>query len=195
MKNAIIRASWGNIGRRAASLLACAAVLTLAACSQETPSKPENAAKAAKAAPVEGSSTLSILATTDLRDIEAVAEQIKTATGVQITFKFGGTFESTDLVQNGKAGTDAAWFANAKYLLSDPAGQARVRQQEKIMLSPLVIGLNTSAAKKLKWDNGAKVTWADVKNAAKNGQLRYAMSNPASSNQGFMAVSYHYYIC
>ncbi len=189
MKNAINKVSLGNIGRRAASLLVCAAALALAACGQETPSKPESAAKATgKAASVEGSNTLSILATSDLRDIEEVAAQVKVATGVQITFKFGGTFESTDLVQNGKAGTDAAWFANAKYLLSDPAGQARVRQQEKIMLSPLVIGLNTSAAKKLKWDNGAKVTWADVKNAAKNGQLRYAMSNPASSNQGFMAV-------
>ena len=185
MKNAISKVSWGNLGRRTAHLLVLSSVLILAACSQETPSKPETTAKAA---PVEGSSTLSILATSDLRDIEEIAAQVKTATGVQITFKFGGTFESTDLVQNGKAGTDAAWFANAKYLLSDPAGQARVRQQEKIMLSPLVIGLNTSAAKKLKWDNGAKVTWADVKNAAKNGQLRYAMSNPASSNQGFMAV-------
>ena len=187
MKNAIIRASWSNIARRASYLLGCVVVMTLAACSKEAPPKTESTPKTAAVADA-GSATLSILATSDLRDIEDVAPLIKAATGVQVSFKFGGTFESTDLVQNGKAGTDAAWFANAKYLLSDPAGQARVRQQEKIMLSPLVIGLNASTAKKMRWDNGAKVSWADVRTAAKKGELRYAMSNPASSNQGFMAV-------
>jgi Ca-activated chloride channel homolog len=132
--------------------------------------------------------SLSILATTDLRDIEGIVSQVRTATGIDITFKFGGTFESTELVLNGKAGTDAAWFANAKYLLSDANGQSKVKLQEKIMLSPLVIGVSESSAKQLKWDNNAKVTWADVMKAAKTGKLRYAMSNPASSNQGFMSV-------
>ncbi len=135
-----------------------------------------------------GFNDLSILATSDLRDIEPIIEQIKSVTGVNVTIKFGGTFESTELVQTGKAGTDAAWFANAKYLLSDPTGQSKVKLQEKIMLSPMVIGVSESAAKSLGWGGGAKVTWADVMKAAKSGKLRYAMSNPASSNQGFMSL-------
>jgi Ca-activated chloride channel family protein len=131
---------------------------------------------------------LSILATTDLRDIEAILPQIRAATGIEVSFKFGGTFESTEAVLSGNAGTDAAWFANGKYLLSDTNGQTRVKLQEKIMLSPLVIGVSESSARQLKWDGAAKVTWADVTSAAKTGRLRYAMSNPASSNQGFMSV-------
>jgi Ca-activated chloride channel family protein len=102
--------------------------------------------------------TFSILATSDLRDAEALAGMIQQATGIKVQFVFGGTMESADKVINGKADTDAAWFANAKYVLSDPAGQARVRMQEKIMLSPLVIGVSQSDAQRLGWTGDAKVT-------------------------------------
>ncbi|MDS4057748.1 MAG: VWA domain-containing protein [Candidatus Contendobacter sp.] len=130
----------------------------------------------------------SILATSDLRDAEALAGMIQQATGIKVRFIFSGTMESADKVINGKADADAAWFANAKYVLSDPAGQARVGMQEKIMLSPLVIGVSQSDAQRLGWTGDAKITWKAIAEAAKAGTLRYAMSNPASSNQGFMAL-------
>jgi Ca-activated chloride channel homolog len=154
-------------------------------------SEPPAAQKQSLPAPVSApanANSLSILATSDLKDIEGISAQVRAATGIDVTFKFGGTFESTEAVLNGKANTDTAWFANAKYLLSDANGQSKVKLQEKIMLSPLVIGVSESSAKQLKWDGNAKVTWADVMKAAKTGKLRYAMSNPASSNQGFMSV-------
>ncbi|MDG4597242.1 MAG: VWA domain-containing protein [Candidatus Contendobacter sp.] len=163
-----------------AFLLAMVA-LGLAAC-DNAPAPSENI----KAAP--DPAAFSILATSDLRDAEALASMIQQATGVKVRFIFGGTMESADKVINGKADADAAWFANAKYVLSDPAGQARVKMQEKIMLSPLVIGVSRSDAQRLGWTGDAKVTWKAVAEAAQSGRLRYAMSNPASSNQGFMAL-------
>ena len=130
-----------------------------------------------------------ILATSDLRDAEPLAGMVEKATGVKVKFSFGGTMESTEAVQSGTTPADAAWFANAKYLLSDPQGQARVKLQEKIMLSPIVVGVSESHAKALGWDNPqAKVTWAKVAKAAADGQLKYALSNPATSNQGFMSL-------
>ncbi len=137
------------------------------------------------------SEAFTVLATSDLKDVLPLAEMVQKATGVPVKFSFGGTMESTEAVQNGKANADAAWFANAKYLLSDPAGQARVKLQEKIMLSPIVVGVSESQAKALGWDQpaaAAKVTWSVVAKAAQNGQLKYALSNPATSNQGFMAL-------
>ena len=56
-----------------------------------------------------------------------------------LSFKFGGTMESTEAVLSGSTQAHAAWFANAKYLLSDPYGQSRVKLQEKIMLSPITV--------------------------------------------------------
>jgi Ca-activated chloride channel homolog len=82
-----------------------------------------------------------------------------------------------------------AWFANAKYLLSDAAGQRKVKLQEKIMLSPIAVGVSRSDAARHGWDKpDARLTWADIARAAKQGKLQYALSNPATSNQGFMAL-------
>jgi Ca-activated chloride channel family protein len=113
------------------------------------------------------------------------------ATGVKLKFRFGGTMESTEAVLTGQAKADAAWFANAKYLLSDAQGQSRVKLQEKIMLSPIVVGVSESDAKRLGWHDpavAAKLTWKDIAAASKAGKLNYALSNPATSNQGFMAL-------
>jgi Ca-activated chloride channel homolog len=142
-------------------------------------------------APAADTSVLKVLATSDLKDIEPLQDMVRKATGVTLRFKFGGTMESTEAVMNGKGDADVAWFANAKYLLADAQGQSRVKLQEKIMLSPIAVGVSESAAKKLGWDDAAKaskVTWKDIADAAKAGKLTYALSNPATSNQGFMAL-------
>jgi len=141
-----------------------------------------------QATPVAAKTTLNVLATSDLKDIEPLAAQIEAATGVAVKFRFGGTMESTQEVLSGSQ-ADAAWFANAKYLLSDAAGQGRVKLQEKIMLSPMAVGVSESDAARHGWNKpDAKLTWADITKAAKRGELRYALSNPATSNQGFMAL-------
>ena len=155
----------------------------LAACD-----KKEEASTNTAASNPSSTATFNVLATSDLRDAQDLEAKVKTATGIDLKFTFGGTMESTEQVLSGKTKADAAWFANAKYLLSDPQGQSRVKLQEKIMLSPLVIGVSESAADQLGWKQGVKVSWKTVTDAASSGKLRYAMSNPASSNQGFMAV-------
>lgn len=136
-----------------------------------------------------GVQPLQILATSDLRDAEPLAQMIEKATGVPVKFSFGGTMESTEAVLTGSTKADVAWFANARYLLSNPQGQARVKLQEKIMLSPVVVGVNAAQAKAWGWDQPeAKVTWQAIAQAAGKGQLKYALSNPATSNQGFMSL-------
>ncbi len=170
------------------ALLMCGLVL-LAACGK----RPEAAADAPPPAATATGPALQVLATSDLKDIEPLAAQIKSATGVDVQFRFGGTMESTQEVLSGdsagKPAPDVAWFANAKYLLSDAAGQRKVKLQEKIMLSPMAVGVSRSDAEKNGWTKpDARLTWADITRAAKAGKLQYALSNPATSNQGFMAL-------
>jgi Ca-activated chloride channel family protein len=161
----------------------------LAACGKQ----PEPAADAPPPSPTAAGPALQVLATSDLKDLEPLAAQIKSATGVDVQFRFGGTMESTQEVLSGdsagKPAPDVAWFANAKYLLSDAAGQRKVKLQEKIMLSPLAVGVSRSDAEKNGWTKpDARLTWADITRAARAGKLQYALSNPATSNQGFMAL-------
>ncbi|MED5619787.1 vWA domain-containing protein [Ideonella sp. BN130291] len=153
--------------------------------------KEEPAPAPREAPPAAAVAELKVLATSDLRDITPLEDMVLKATGVKLKLQFGGTMESTEAVLTGNAKADVAWFANAKYLLSDAQGQSRVKLQDKIMLSPMAVGVSESAAKKLGWDTpdaAAKVTWKEITEAARTGKLNYALSNPATSNQGFMAL-------
>ena len=163
--------------------LVFATALVLAACGKkEAPPPPPPP-------PVVAAPDFTVLATSDLRDIQPLEEMVLKATGVKLRFRFGGTMESTEAVLSGQAQADAAWFANAKYLLSSPQGQQRVKLQEKIVLSPIAIGVSESDARTFGWDKpDLKLTWKDIAAAAKAGKLNYALSNPATSNQGFMAL-------
>lgn len=164
--------------------------LWLGACGRkEAPAAPAEAAAppASAAVPRE----FKVLATSDLRDVQPLEDMVRKATGVPLRLQFGGTMESTEAVLTGTARSDAAWFANAKYLLSDAQGQGRVKLQDKIMLSPIAVGVSESVARKLGWADPAaasKLTWADIAAAARAGKITYALSNPATSNQGFMAL-------
>lgn len=161
--------------------LLCALVL-LAACGKEETS----------VAPTPSAERIfKVLATSDLKDAQPLEAMVEKNTGVRLRFTFGGTMESTEAVLTGKTDASAAWFANAKYLLSDPQGQSRVKLQDKIMLSPITVGVSESVAKSLGWNDpavAAKVTWKTITRAAAEGKLTYALSNPATSNQGFMAL-------
>ncbi len=140
-------------------------------------------------APPAAAPEFSVLATSDLRDMLPLEDMVAQATGVRLKFRFGGTMESTEAVLTGEARAAAAWFANAKYLLASPEGQARVKLQKKIMLSPIAIGVSESDARRFGWDKPEiRLTWKDIAHAAREGKLRYALSNPATSNQGFMAL-------
>ena len=174
---------------RVTSLMTLALLaLLLWACGEKEPTV---TVKTPASAPVVETPIFKVLATSDLRDAQPLEDMVAKATGVKLKFSFGGTMESTESVLTGKTDAHAAWFANAKYLLSDPQGQGRVKLQEKIMLSPIVVGVSESAAKKLGWDDpatAAKVDWKVITQAARDGKLNYALSNPATSNQGFMAL-------
>ncbi len=163
-------------------LLAAAVVLS-AACGKKDEPPPPPPPPAVPAA------DFVVLATTDLKDALPLEEMVFKATGVKLRFRWGGTMESTEAVLSGDGKADGAWFANAKYLLSSPQGQSRVKLQEKIMLSPIAVGVSESDAKKHGWNKpDLKLTWKDIATAAKAGKLNYALSNPATSNQGFMAL-------
>ncbi len=138
--------------------------------------------------PVNASSpdTLVVIAGSELKDLEPYLGQIKDKTGVTLALQYSGTFAGIDRINAGE-NFDAAWFSQAKYLvMSDTAH--RIKAQDKIMLSPVIIGVKESKAKALGWLNNPNVTWKDIADKAGAGEFTYAMTNPASSNSGFSAV-------
>ncbi len=131
--------------------------------------------------------TLSVLAGSELKDVEPLLPKLEAETGIRLKFEYSGTLDGVERLQAGEA-FDAAWFSHAKYLMLDPSTRAKIKASEKIMLSPVVLGVKESRFKALGWDKKAELTWKDIAQAAASGQFSYAMTNPTSSNTGFSAL-------
>ncbi|OYY94538.1 MAG: hypothetical protein B7Y41_06820 [Hydrogenophilales bacterium 28-61-23] len=130
---------------------------------------------------------LTVLAGSELKDVEPLLPKLEAETGIRLKFEYSGTLDGVERLQAGEA-FDAAWFSHAKYLMLDPTTHAKVKASEKIMLSPVVLGVKESKFKALGWDKNPDLTWKDIAQAAASGQFSYAMTNPTSSNTGFSAL-------
>lgn len=83
---------------------------------------------------------------------------------------------------------DLAWFSHAKYLSILEGVNNRIVAQTPIMLSPVILGVKESDARAWGWIDNPDLTWGDIAAKAASGELRYAMTNPVSSNTGFTAL-------
>lgn len=135
-----------------------------------------------------GRGELTVLAGSELKDIEPLLPQIEKATGVRLQLKYAGTLDAVEQLQGG-AQYDLVWLASNKYAMLTPGVKERVRASERIMISPVVLGVKQAKAHELGWDDATRPpTWQDIAKAAGAGRFRFAMTNPASSNTGFAAV-------
>jgi Ca-activated chloride channel homolog len=131
--------------------------------------------------------TLTVLAGSELKDLAPLMPDLQKATGYTLQFKYTGSLDGAEAIVNGDR-SDLAWFSSGHYLTLLEGNKGRIIAQQPIMLSPVVIGVKHSVAQSLGWSNSPKVTWADIANAAKAGNFHFAMTNPAASNSGFVAL-------
>ncbi|MEU1288268.1 VWA domain-containing protein [Kitasatospora sp. NPDC005856] len=136
------------------------------------------------------SGVLRVLAGSELQDLAPVLEDARKATGVTVQFSWTGTLDGADTVSSGRADGkyDAVWFPSNQYLRLDPAGRSKVVSETPVMVSPVAIGVRSSALGELGWGDGSKVTWAQVGAAAAAGKLPYGMADPSRSNSGFSTL-------
>jgi Ca-activated chloride channel family protein len=130
--------------------------------------------------------TLAVLAGSELQDLEPFFDEIAAETQVCLEPTYTGTLNGTETIV---AGTDhdLAWFSHSKYLDLLTEGSSTIAASTPTMLSPVTIGVRRSLAERLGWTDG-EVSWTDLESAATSGDLRFAMTNPVSSNSGFTAL-------
>jgi Ca-activated chloride channel family protein len=131
--------------------------------------------------------TLTVLAGSELKDIEPLLDQIERETDVRLELEYIGTLDGAESLLSG-AEYDLAWFSHGGYLTLLQGGRGLVVTQEKTMLSPVVMGIKESRAREFGWVDNPNVTWQAIADKASSGELRYAMTNPAASNSGFTAL-------
>jgi Ca-activated chloride channel family protein len=169
--------------RRLRAVLGLCASIAVAACGGS--SGDGSSASGSGSSGGDESNTLRVIGGSELKDLEPLFDRIAKGSGVHLQMTYAGTLAGVDRLKAGES-FDAAWFANAKYLLLNDT-KHRVRAQERIMLSPVIFGVKESVAKKFGWTTNG-TSWKDLSARAGSGQFRFAMTNPASSNSGFSAT-------
>lgn len=136
---------------------------------------------------LQSGNTMTVLAGSELKDIEPLLDEIERETGVRLEFEYIGTLDGVEALLSG-AEYDLAWFSHARYLSLLAGDSGLIVTQEKTMLSPVVMGVKESVAREFGWIDNTAVTWQDIADKAAAGDLRFAMTNPASSNSGFTSL-------
>lgn len=157
-------------------LAVAALLLTVASCGSSSTSPDPN-----------DPNVLTVLAGSEVKDIEPLLPDLQKATGVTLSLSYIGTLEGAEEIDSGHA-VDVAWFSHGKYLSLLPNAGKRIVAQNKIMLSPVIIGVKMSVAQRFGWIGAAPVTWKDIEAKAADGSFRFAMTNPAASNSGLTAL-------
>ncbi len=163
--------------RRSAWLAACTLGLVLVACGQREEAAPPAPAGAAQA-------TFSVLAGSEVKDIEPALLKAAADANVRLQLSYAGTLDIVERINAGEQ-FDAILPPNGAYPALALAAKPLAR--EKLFYSRVALGVKAAKATALGWDRQAP-TWADIAKATGAGRLRYAMTNPTSSNTGMSAL-------
>ena len=142
------------------------------------------ASTAASAPGVAAVGEFSVLAGSELRDIEPLLQKAAQAAGVPLRLSYAGALDIVERVNAGER-FDAILPASGAYPALALATKPLSR--EKLFYSRVALGVKAAKLKQLGWDTKAP-TWGDIAQAAGAGKLHYAMTNPTSSNTGMSAL-------
>lgn len=132
--------------------------------------------------------TLKLLAGSELKDITPMLTLIQQNTGVLLQVENIGTIDGAEKIVNEPENYDVAWFSNVKYLNLLQAEKKIILAQECIAISPVILGVKQSLAKAWGWDQNSDISWNDIAEKVKSGELNFAMTDPTASNSGFATV-------
>jgi Ca-activated chloride channel family protein len=160
------------------AVLACALALTLVACGKRDAPPPAGAQSTAS------QSAFTILAGSELKDLEGAIVSAASAAGVDVKMSYAGTLDIVERINAGER-FDAILPPNGAYPAL--ALQTKPLAREKLFYSRIALGVKAAKAAELGW-NARPPGWAEIARAAGAGQLRYAMTNATSSNTGMSAL-------
>jgi Ca-activated chloride channel homolog len=129
--------------------------------------------------------TLSVLASSELADLEPMLIDLRRETGVDLHMTYEGTVRASNDLATGGTGHDLAWLSSNRFLaLKTP----KLPLSTSIMLSPVVIGVKPDKARLLRDGGGGQPSWADIAAQAGVGELRFGFADPYVSGSGLAAL-------
>lgn len=159
-------------------LLAAVLALALLACGKR------DEPPAGVQAPIVPREAFTILAGSELKDLEAAIVSAADAAGINLKMSYAGTLDIVERVNAGER-FDAILPPNGAYPAL--ALQTKPLAREKLFYSRIALGVKAAKVAQLGWNTNPP-GWAEIAKVAGAGKLRYGMTNPTSSNTGMSAL-------
>lgn len=136
--------------------------------------------------------TLRVLASSELADMRPVLDDLRRETGIELILEFQGSVDATNALNPGEYRHDLAWLSSDRYFqlkLQDTPGAGPAPLSNKIMTSPVVLGVRPATAEVLRRNaGGPELSWADIADGAAAGLIRFGMADPNRTNSGLAAL-------
>ena len=128
------------------------------------------------------------MAGSEVKDLEPLLPDIKSKTGVTLVLSYSGTLEGAEAIAGG-APTDVGLVQQRQLPVAaarrPAAGSWPSRRSCSARSSS---GVKKSVADRFGWTDNPNVTWKDIEAKSADGSFRFAMTNPAASNSGLVAL-------
>ncbi|MCX4825514.1 VWA domain-containing protein [Streptomyces sp. NBC_01142] len=136
--------------------------------------------------------TLRVLASSGLADMRPVLDDLRRETGIRLEMDYRGTVDASNALAPGGYRHDLAWLSSDRYFrlkLKEAGRHTEKPLATSIMRSPVVIGMKSAAADRLRRrTSDGQISWADAADAAADGSLRFGMADPRHTNSGLAAL-------
>ncbi|WP_406492592.1 VWA domain-containing protein [Streptomyces sp. NBC_01604] len=130
---------------------------------------------------------LRVLAGPDLAVLAPLLDELADETGVELDLDLRADAETRPAAS--REGYDLAWLSSDRSLRLRDKRPAQGMQRTPTMTSPVVIGLAPATARALRAGvPGGRLTWADIADAAAQGEVRFGMADPRNAGSGLAAL-------
>lgn len=127
--------------------------------------------------------TLHIVSGSENKTLEPIITEYAEAQGYEVDIDYLGSVDiMLKLQEDDVQDIDAVWPASSIWL--SVADSERVKHEQSVFRSPVVVGVRRSEAESLGWEVGRDLKVEDLFAAIKNDNLRFAMTNATQSNSG-----------
>ena len=127
--------------------------------------------------------TFRIIASSENEDLDDELKEFAKSKNVNLEIEYAGTLEIMDRLDSGEK-FDAVWASNSIWLYM--LDEVSTSNSKSTSINPVVFGITKSKAKELGFID-REIYTSDIVAAIRNGDLKFSMSNPTSTNTGATA--------
>ena len=127
--------------------------------------------------------TFKIISSSENEDLDTELKEFADSKNVNLEIEYAGTLEIMDRLNSGEK-FDAVWTSNSIWIYM--LDNVSVSNSKSTSINPVVFGITKSKAEELGFI-GKDIYTKDIVDAIRNGNLKFSMSNPTSTNTGATA--------